>query len=269
MNIVCIGDCGIDHYLATDERRVGGISANFALLARRCFAHEDRLQLIAPLGDDTAADQVRGRLEGHDIECRFTVIPGKTPVQAIVVDANGERQFVGYDEGVLREFRLEGENAAYIQCADLVVAPVFEQNRQMFSSLMAVNRQGMTVVDFADFGQQADFDLLNSYVSQIDVGFFGLDAGQTAIIDSLRTLAGAERILIVVTLGEAGGRAFHNGRVFECAAQPVQDVVDTTGAGDAFAAGFLSNYCRSSNIDTALMAGAEIAATIVQRYGSI
>jgi len=268
VNIVCVGDCGIDHYMSSGERRVGGISANFALQARHCFAHEDRLQLIAPLGDDAAAEQVRSHLEGHDIECRFTVMPGTTPVQSIEIDASGERQFVGYDEGVLRQFRIEGEDAAYVRCADLVVAPVFEQNHDMFSSLMAVKRQGMTTIDFADFGQQTNFDLLNRYVGQIDVAFFGLDAGQQEIIESLRELTGIQRILIVVTLGKDGSRAFLNGRVFECAAQPVQDVVDTTGAGDAFAAGFLSDYCRSSNIDTGLLAGAEVAATAVQRHGS-
>ncbi|NOX68151.1 MAG: hypothetical protein GXP15_03120, partial [Gammaproteobacteria bacterium] len=128
MNIVCVGDCGIDHYVSSDERRVGGITANFALQARTCFAHEDRLQLIAPLGDDAAADQVRKRLEGHDIECRFTIISGNTPVQSIEIDTNGERRFVAYDEGVLRQFRIEGEDVAYVQCADLIVAPVFEQN---------------------------------------------------------------------------------------------------------------------------------------------
>ncbi|NOX69100.1 MAG: hypothetical protein GXP15_07930, partial [Gammaproteobacteria bacterium] len=171
--------------------------------------------------------------------------------------------------GVLRQFRIEGEDVAYVQCADLIVAPVFEQNHDMFSSLMAVKRQGMTAIDFADFGQQANFDLLNRYVRQVEVGFFGLRADQTEIMESLRELAGTERILIVVTLGNDGSRAFHNGRVFECAAQPVEDVVDTTGAGDAFAAGFLSDYCRSSSIDTALLAGAEIAATVVQRHGSV
>ncbi len=269
MNIVCVGDCGIDHYVLADERRVGGITTNFALQARRCFAHDDRLQVIAPLGNDAAAELVRNRFAGNDIECRFTVMSGNTPVQSIEIDSRGERQFTAYDAGVLKQFRIKGEDAAYIRCADLVVSPVFEQNRKMFSSLMAVERQGMTAIDFSDFAQHADFALLNRYSGQIDVGFFGLHAGQTDIMESLRLIADTERILIVVTLGEHGSKAYHNGSVFERIAQPVQNVVDTTGAGDAFAAGFLSNYCRSSDIDAALSTGAALAASVVQKYGAI
>ena len=268
MNIVCVGDCGIDHYVSSDERRVGGITANFALQARQCFVQEDRIQIVAPLGNDAAADMVRDRLAGNDLECRFTVIPGSTPVQSIELDARGDRRFTAYDEGVLGQFRIEGEDAAYVQCADLVVAPVFEQNRAMFSSLIALSRQGMTAVDFSDFAQHADFDLLDKYIDQIDVGFFGLRADQTEMIESLRLLANTQKVLIVVTLGTDGSRAFHGGSSFRCAAHPVRNVVDTTGAGDAFAAGFLSHYCRTADIDAALSSGAEVAAAVVQKHGA-
>lgn len=268
MNIVCVGDCGIDHYVLSDERRVGGITANFALQARRCFARTDRIQIVAPLGDDAAAVMVRDRLDGNDIECRFTVMSGNTPVQSIEIDASGERQFTAYDEGVLKQFLIEGEDAAYVHCADLVVAPAFVQNRAMFSSLMAVSRQGMTAVDFSDFAQHADFDFLNKYIDQLDVGFFGLHSDQAEVIESLRLLADTQRVLIVVTLGKDGSMAFHGGSSFRCAAHPVQNVVDTTGAGDAFAAGFLSHYCRTSDIGAALSSGAEVAATMVQKHGT-
>lgn len=269
MNIVCVGDCGIDHYVSSDERRVGGITANFALHARQCFTREDRIQIIAPLGDDAAAEMVRDRLDGNDIECRFTVMSGNTPVQSIEIDANGERQFTAYDEGVLRQFRVEGEDAAYVHCADLVVAPAFEQNQAMFSTLMSVRRQGMTAVDFSDFAQHADFDLLDKYIGQIDVGFFGLHSDQSEIIESLRSLAGTQRALIIVTLGKDGSMAFHGRDFFQCAACPVQDVVDTTGAGDAFAAGFLSHYCLTSDINAGLSSGASVAAAVVQKNGAI
>ena len=269
MNIVCVGDCGIDHYVPSGERRVGGITANFALQARLCFAREDRIQIIAPLGDDAAGEMVRDRLNGNDIECRFTVMPGNTPVQSIKIDSSGERQFIGYDEGVLKQFRIDSEDAAYVQCADLVVAPVFEQIREMFSSLMGVKRRGMIAVDFADFAQHTDFGLLEKFVSQIDIGFFGLRLDQAEIIESLRGLSDSQQTLFVVTLGEDGSKAFHRGNAFDCAAHHIQNVVDTTGAGDAFAAGFLSNYCRSSDINAALSIGAEVAATVVQKHGAI
>jgi len=269
VNVVCIGDCGIDHYIDSSERRVGGISANFALRARQCFSPLDRIQLIAPLGDDADADAVRERFADSGIEDRFTVIPGATPIQSIEIDSDGERHFVGYAEGVLDRFRIEGEDAAYVRCADLVVAPVFAQNREMFASVMKAERQGMTAVDFADFSQHPDFDYLHQYIDQIDLGFFGLSAAQEDTIESLRLLSAKHHALLIVTLGANGSLALRDGHMLECAAQPVRQVIDTTGAGDAFAAGFLGHYCQSSDIDSALKAAAVVAAQAVQQHGAV
>ena len=269
MNIVCVGDCGIDHYVESKQRRVGGISANFALRARQCFSADTRIQLIAPLGDDADAGIVRERFTGSDIECRFTVMPGKTPIQSIKIDEDGERRFVGYAEGVLKEFRIEGEDSAYIQYADLVAAPVFMQNRKMFASLMQVKRQGMTAVDFADFAQHPDFELLNQHVEHIGVAFFGLGAEQKDMIEALRLITSEHRVLLIVTLGADGSLALRDGCELSCAAHPVRRVVDTTGAGDAFAAGFLAHYCQTSDIGGSLEAASTIAAKVIQQHGAI
>lgn len=268
MNIVCVGDCGIDHYVDSNQRRVGGISANFALRARQCFSADSRIQLIAPLGNDADADMVRQRFAGSDIECRFTVMPGNTPIQSIEIAGDGERHFVAYAEGVLAEFRVGGEDAAYVQCADLVVAPVFMQNREMFASLLRVKRQGITVVDFADFAQHPDFELLNQYVEQIDVGFFGLGPEHKDTIESLRLMSSEHHLLLIVTLGADGSIVFRDGNELKCAAQVVQRVVDTTGAGDAFAAGFLAHYCQTSDIGGSLEAASTIAAEVIQQHGA-
>jgi len=268
MNIVCVGDCGVDDYIYTGERKPGGITTNFALHARDCFAASDTIQIIAPLGNDEAANIVRNRLDASDIECHFTVLPGNTPVQSIEIDANGERRFVGYDEGVIRQFRIEGPDVTRVGNADVVVSPVFQQNRAAFESLMSVTRRGITVVDFADFAENADFDLLDKTTGQVNICFFGLRSEQSEIIDRLRLLSGKRDTLFVVTLGAHGSRVFHNGRVFERIAHPVPQVVDTTGAGDAFAAAFLGAYCHGSDIASALTCAASKAAEVVQRHGA-
>lgn len=268
MNVVCVGDCGVDHYIPDDDWRPGGITANFSLQARRCFEGEDEIRVIAPLGEDKAADIIRARFVSEDIVCHFESGIGSTPIQHIEIDAAGERHFVGYEEGVLRGFVLNEKHSLVIWNSDLLVAPVFQQNREMFASVMATARQGQTVVDFADFAEYPDFGLFERYVSEIDIAFFGLRPGQNEIIEKLRSVIVDQDILVVVTLGANGSQAFHRADNYSAAALPVEEVIDTTGAGDAFAAGFLSHFCRNRDISAALSYGAAIAAQVVQRVGA-
>ena len=73
---------------------------------------------------------------------------------------------------------------------------------------------------------------------------------------------------LVVTRGAAGSMALEDGQRAEIAAVPVERVVDTTGAGDLFAAGFLAARCRGHGLQRCLEAGALAAAEIISHFGA-
>ena len=269
MNIVCIGDCGIDHYLPSNDRFFGGITANFARHARREFPAADVVHLISAVGDDDGARLVLGALEDSGIECHISQLPGSTPIQYIEVQPDGERKFVRYVAGVLRDFRLGDDDKRLIRRCDLLVAPVYLQIVGLFDELMSVRKSGLTSIDFADFLQHPDFDLLERHIDGIDIGFFGLATEDAATIKRIEKLARKSGKLLVITLGAGGSRAYHGAVRFDCPAVAVARVVDTTGAGDAFAAGFLSRYCHGQDIDESLASGARVAAMVVQRQGAM
>lgn len=74
--------------------------------------------------------------------------------------------------------------------------------------------------------------------------------------------------VLVATRGAAGAIALANGQRAEVAAEPVSQVVDTTGAGDLFAAGFLTGHARGESLETCLRMGAICAAEIISHYGA-
>ena len=74
--------------------------------------------------------------------------------------------------------------------------------------------------------------------------------------------------MVVVTLGAAGSLAWFRGEEYARKAAAVPTVVDTTGAGDAFAAAFLAAWLRQQDVDIALRAGTELAAIAVQQEGA-
>ena len=91
---------------------------------------------------------------------------------------------------------------------------------------------------------------------------------QTADFDTALAQLRAENILGVVTRSEQGSVMANGDKVVTAPAFPVEDVVDTTGAGDLFAAGFLAGYTKGRDLVTCAKLGALAAAEIIQHIGA-
>jgi sugar/nucleoside kinase (ribokinase family) len=74
--------------------------------------------------------------------------------------------------------------------------------------------------------------------------------------------------LLVVTRSEKGALAIRGDERTEVAAEPVAKVVDTTGAGDLFAAGFLAGLSQDRSLADSLRIGAIAAAEVISHYGA-
>ncbi|WP_336985313.1 adenosine kinase [Altererythrobacter aquiaggeris] len=74
--------------------------------------------------------------------------------------------------------------------------------------------------------------------------------------------------VIVATRSANGAVAVSNGVRAEVAAEPIDKVVDTTGAGDLFAAGFLSGHVKGDTLENCLTRGAICAAEVISHYGA-
>ena len=83
-------------------------------------------------------------------------------------------------------------------------------------------------------------------------------------LDALSSKVGT----LIVTRGAAGAVALEGGRRVEAPAAPVSHVVDTTGAGDLFAAGFLAAGRHGRDLSACLDAGAIAAAEVISHFGA-
>jgi sugar/nucleoside kinase (ribokinase family) len=73
---------------------------------------------------------------------------------------------------------------------------------------------------------------------------------------------------LIVTRGAAGAIGVRDGEAVEISARPLERVVDTTGAGDLFAAGFLAGRCRGRDLGASLETGAIAAAEVISHFGA-
>ena len=101
---------------------------------------------------------------------------------------------------------------------------------------------------------------------------FGNKDEFSAMVNSKNTNDGVEyakslNILSIITLAEKGSLIVNNGKVINIEAEPVSKVVDTTGAGDLFAAGFLYGMTHKKKLEESGRLASIAAAEIISHFG--
>ena len=74
--------------------------------------------------------------------------------------------------------------------------------------------------------------------------------------------------LIVVTRGEKGAVAIHSDKIIETGIHQNLNIIDLTGAGDLFAAGYLHGVINNMSIEQCLQKGTELSSKIIQKIGA-
>jgi fructokinase len=87
------------------------------------------------------------------------------------------------------------------------------------------------------------------------------------LLDSINQLKELNK-LIVVTRSQNGSMAIKNNEIINSDSVKVEKILDLTGAGDLFAAGFLKEYLDKSEIKECLTTGSILAAKIIQKIGA-
>jgi len=92
-------------------------------------------------------------------------------------------------------------------------------------------------------------------------------ANKKNLLDSVNQLKELNK-LIVITRSEKGSIAIKNNEIINCNSVKTDKVLDLTGAGDLFAAGFLKEYLDKSDIKKCLETGSILASKIIQKIGA-
>lgn len=130
----------------------------------------------------------------------------------------------------------------------LTLSDVFVIDRHR-DGLMGLIDNGFIDILFANEAELAALAQVEDFDTAVD-----------SLADKVETL--------VVTRSEHGAVAVEDKQRYQVEAEPVAEVVDTTGAGDLFAAGFLVGYRQQRPLDQCLRMGAIAAAEVISHYGA-
>jgi fructoselysine 6-kinase len=249
-----IGDNTIDEYTGVGERSfVGGNALNVAVHLRRLGTEASYWGAI---GFDRNGDRVREALVSEGVRVEGLVrLPGNTSCTRIRTDNQGDRVFEFEDFGVCDEYRpTPGQLTALAQCAAVHIGMLRAPGwvRRALSSRGVLVTQDCAVSDgYADLG----------------VAFCSAGEDQARARRLARDAVAGGARLAVVTCGADGSIAF-NGRAWWAAPAVSTDVVDTTGAGDSYIAGFLVAILAGCSVGQAMRQGAENAARTCAHLGA-
>ena len=251
-------------------RTRGGSAANVAMFGTLTGTPS---RFIGQVGNDNLGEQLCASLRESGVDV-CTVAEGRTGSIVVLVQPNGERTFLT-DRGVASHLsffdtsHLTGVSIVHVPTYSLAQDPLattaiqYMQAARTAGALISIDASSTAVL--RDYGVGRYAALIASIAP--DVFLCNSDEAELLNIDSAHPMPGAE--LTVIKRGALPITAVTAaGAVTEVATPSVANIIDTTGAGDAFAAGFLPTYATSRNIKDAITNGNLIAARVLRSPGA-
>ena len=236
---------------------------------------------IGKINSDEFGELYKKNLE--DIDVKFLYNPKKeiipTGTCIILITPDSERTMCTY-LGISSKLAANDLNEKDIMNKELIFLEGYLWDKglseKMFKQAISFAKKnkvkiGMTLSDTFCVTRHKD-DFYNLLKNDLDI-LIGNEneinelTGNKNLSDSINQLILLNK-LIIVTRSERGSLAVYNNIIIYCDSVQVNKIIDVTGAGDLFAAGFLKEYIEKSEIKKCLETGSLMASKIIQKIGA-
>jgi sugar/nucleoside kinase (ribokinase family) len=291
LNVLCIGDVMLDvitkiavmpekiNYGSDTPSKIsthgGGAAGNVASWLTRTDASAT---IVGHVGDDAAGAALMSEFDTLGVlHNNLMVDKGPSGVVVVLVDPTGERTMFpdngansGLHIGDLPD--LNPFDAIYLSG----YSPLDPLSRPGVIEMIAAIKAARVPLYFdpASVGAMMEVPLeeVKSWIREMDVLLLNEEeaiylTGETNTERALELLL-EECETVVIKRGSQGAIGKTRGSIVVSVPAIATDVVDTTGAGDSFAAGFIASFASSKNMQHSLEAGAKVAARCVAIVGA-
>jgi sugar/nucleoside kinase (ribokinase family) len=288
LKILCIGDIMLDVTVLLNRPIVegletrakistqgGGAAAN---VASWLSYNQTKAYLVTRVGDDSAGKTVLAELDAYGVEHSNNVIPNtNTGVVVVIVGADGERTMFpdsGANSGLgLNDLPdLSQFSAVYLSAYSLINpqsrAGVLEIISRVAQAKLPLILDPATVGVLMEVGVKA----ASEWLSLIDTIILNEEeshflTGKTNPIEAASELLKSVSTVVIKRGSNGALGQTRGGQLVQVQAKKTT-VVNTTGAGDAFAAGFISIWAKNGALLEALESGTNLAAKCVALVGA-
>jgi sugar/nucleoside kinase (ribokinase family) len=279
LDVLALGTCNIDFLMNVDRFSVaddevdienlnvslGGSAANFAVKTSRLGLNTG---IMARIGKDHYGDYVSSEFEHEKINTeRLISIDERTGMAFISVDPEGERSIYTF-MGANSKFKLEKKDIHLIKQSEILhitgmyIEVVEEASKH--AKILSLNPGTL----LSSYGMEKLENILkNTNILFLNKKEVTLLTGKN-FEDGAKLLVDTGIPMVVVTMGKDGSRVYTPDQELEYPSKEV-NVLDTTGAGDSFAAGFINALFNKKDLMECLKHGNESAIQCVTKIGSI
>jgi ribokinase len=266
-----IGAPGEELIIDSASEQPGGSAANTIVGLARLGV---KTGFIGVVGDDSDGACIRSGMaqEGVNVSGIETAdCAGRTGMVLVIVDGCGERSMYVYS-GANNALNLTSKNLLYANSAKFLHLSSFACEDQFEMQMEFIDRSEARI-SFAPgmLYARRGIDALHGTISQTEIVFLNRD--EIGILTGSEYRDGAKELndigaaIVAVTLGGDGCYIRTKGGGISVPASSAE-VVDTTGAGDAFCAGFLCGLLSGRSLDYCGRMGNRVAAKCVEAVGA-
>jgi sugar/nucleoside kinase (ribokinase family) len=236
----------VEKMVADATLTIGSSACIFACGAARLGL---KVSFIGKVGDDEFGHFMREQLIRREVDVRGLVVDSQLKTGLSVILSHGSDRAILTYAGTIPELRYDEIDLGILaQARHLHIGSYYllKHLRPQIPTLFARARElGLTISLDTNYDPSERWDGVQDILDLIDVFLpneteITAVAGGEGVEASLRRLARRE-LIVAAKLGAQGGAVLLQNRLVSTPALPVQ-VVDTTGAGDSFDAGFLYGY---------------------------
>lgn len=295
VSIAALGECMLELQgpaFGTLRQTFGGDTLNTAVYLSRCGGADLRVHYATALGDDSLSTGLLERWQAEGVLTGLVQrLPGRVPgLYLIELDEGGERRFhywrgqaaarAYFDAATTAlEEQADALDALYLSGISLAILP--DAGRERVLALMTRMRAAGKVVAFDNnyrprlWASVADArHWYGRAFAAATIALITADDHQALhALPDLASAVGAAQALpaaeIAIKRGALPAIVGGGGHWQEVATEAVPRVVDTTAAGDSFAAGYLSRRLRGAGPAEAAAFGNRLAARVIQHPGAL
>lgn len=252
----------VDVFDGTNEMRAGGEALNFAAHASRF--DEVKVSLLGAVGQDPYAECIMNSISGKRIDISHVRVE-KDKVTAnnrTYLTAEGDRYYRedSWQGDIVDKLVLNQEELDFIAQADLVFIHYWAGCFKQVIELKKNSHFQLAV----DFDTCRNFNAIEEFAPYID---YFMISGEEQLLTYFEDFSRKYDGLFNMSLADQGSVTYVKGVKYAVPAVKVKEIIDTTGCGDSYHAGFVCSHMINGDILAAMQVGSAYAAETLTHYG--